>query len=331
MLGLERVLTRGSGRAPRPAPSCGGTRSTRSPACWPSSSHRRSARSRRTATGTAPGTAAATAPSRTPSSTRRPTTTSTPASSTRSRSRAEFNGADPGAVPSVPLPPPDGVREDDRGRRLRRGRARPRHPHPHPPPPPRLAVQARPDDRGLWPTASRTRSWPARSRQRDVPITIQTYAWFARHGSELDRTRVPPRHLRRGAHGARREDERGDPRLPGAAVHRDDGDRAAHREAGLGRLPGLRRRPPARRRRPARPHRAAPLPARPARGGDQLGPDRRRRLRGARAGSGPRPPGAEPGGGEPLPRPLRLDARASSTRPASSTRTTSRRSSAPPV
>ena len=42
----------------------------------------------------------------------------------------------------------------------------------------------------------------------------------------------------------------------------------------------------------------------------------------------PRPPGAEPGRGEPLPRPLRQHARASSTRPASTTRTTSRRSSA---
>ena len=40
--------------------------------------------------------------------------------------------------------------------------------------------------------------------------------------------------------------------------------------------------------------------------------------------------GAQPGGREPLPRPLRLDARASSTRPASTTPTTSRRSSAPP-
>ena len=40
--------------------------------------------------------------------------------------------------------------------------------------------------------------------------------------------------------------------------------------------------------------------------------------------------GAEPGRREPLPRPLRLRRRASSTPPASSTRTTSRRSSAPP-
>ena len=81
---------------------------------------------------------------------------------------------------------------------------------------------------------------------RENPITIQTYAWFARHGGELDRDDVPLRPLRRGAHGTRREDERRDPRVPRAALHRDDGDRAADREAGLGRLPGLGRRPPAR-------------------------------------------------------------------------------------
>ena len=44
--------------------------------------------------------------------------------------------------------------------------------------------------------------------------------------------RVPARHLRRGAHGARREDERRDPQLPGADLHRHDGDRAADRQAG---------------------------------------------------------------------------------------------------
>ena len=80
------------------------------------------------------------------------------------------------------------------------------------------------------------------------------------------------------------------------------------REAGLRRLPGVGRRSPASGRCPARPDRAPSLPPRPPRGGDQLGADRRRRLRRARAGRGPRPPGAEPGGCEPLPRPLRLDA-----------------------
>ena len=49
----------------------------------------------------------------------------------------------------VPLPPSDGFGQDDRGGRLRRGGAAPRHPDPHAPPAPRLAVQARPHDRGL--------------------------------------------------------------------------------------------------------------------------------------------------------------------------------------
>ena len=49
----------------------------------------------------------------------------------------------------------------------------------------------------------------------------------------LDRPRhVPAHHLRRGAHGARGEDLRRDPLVPGADLHRHDGDRAADREAG---------------------------------------------------------------------------------------------------
>ena len=272
--------------------------------------------------------AAATASSPTPSWTRRPTTTSTPASSTRSRSRAEFHGADPGAVTALPVPPPDGLGEDDRGCGIRRRRARPRRPDPHPPPAARLAVQARPDDRGYGDRFADA-SWQARSpptRRPDHDPDVRVVRATRHRARPRD---VPPRPLRRGPHRARREDERSDPRVPRAALHRHDGDRAADREAGLGRLPGLGRRPPARRRCTARPHRAAPQPPRPARGRDQLGPDRRRRLRGARARCGPRPPGAEPGGSEPLSRPLRIDARASSTRRVSSTRTTSRRSSAP--
>ena len=64
--------------------------------------------------------------------------------------------------------------------------------------------------------------------------------------------RVPARDLRRGAHGARREDLGGDPQPERADLHRHDGDRGADREAGLRRLPGLGRRPAARRRRAAR-------------------------------------------------------------------------------
>ena len=120
--------------------------------------------------------------------------------------------------------------------------------------------------------------------------------------------RVPARDLRRGAHRARREDVRGDPLLPGARLHRHDGDRAADREAGLRRLPGLGRRPAAAGRRAPRADRAAALPARPAGRRDQLGADRRRRLRPGDPREDPRPPGAEPGGCEPLPRPLRQHA-----------------------
>ena len=144
---------------------------------------------------------------------------------------------------------------------------------------------------------------------RDDPITIQTYAWFARHGDELSRERLPARDLRRGPHRPRREDVGRDPPLLRAALHRHDRDRAADREAGLRRLPRLGRRPPARRRRAARADRAAALPPRAAGRGDQLGADRRRRLRGARARRSARPLGAQPGGREPLPRPLRRDAR----------------------
>ena len=78
--------------------------------------------------------------------------------------------------------------------------------------------------------------------------------------------RLPARDLRRGPHGARREDERRDPPLHGADLHRHDRDRAADRQAGLGRLPRLGRRPPARRRRAARADRAAALAPRPPRG-----------------------------------------------------------------
>ena len=227
------------------------------------------------------------APTRSP--TRRTTTTSTRASSTTSSASPRFTGRRSRRGPALPLPPPDRLRQDDRGRRLRRGGAPPRRPHPHPPPPARLPVHARPHDRGLRRPLHRRDRARARSRCRDDPITIQTYAWFARHGSETRPQRLPARHLRRGAHRARREDERRDPRLPRAALHRHDRDRAADREAGLRRLPGLGRRPAARRRRAARADRAAALPARAAGGRDQLGADRRRRLRGARARRGSRP------------------------------------------
>ena len=49
----------------------------------------------------------------------------------------------------LPLPASHRVGKDDCGRGIRRGRADARRPHPDPPPPARLAVQPRPDHRGL--------------------------------------------------------------------------------------------------------------------------------------------------------------------------------------
>ena len=55
----------------------------------------------------------------------------------------------PGRRPPLPLPAPDRVRQDDCGRRLRRGGEHDRRPDPHAPPPARLAVQPRAEGRGL--------------------------------------------------------------------------------------------------------------------------------------------------------------------------------------
>ena len=121
--------------------------------------------------------------------------------------------------------------------------------------------------------------------------------------------RVPPRHLRRSAHRSRREDERRDSRAARAALHRHDRDGAADREAGLRRLPCLGGRSAAGGRSTARPDRSTPGPARPAGCGYQLGADRRRGLRGARARRSAGSRGAQPGRREPLPRSLRLHAR----------------------
>ena len=203
----------------------------------------------------------------------------------------EHHGKDPGAEPALPLPPPDRVRQDDRRGRLRRGGAHARRPDPHPPPPARLAVQPRADRRGL--------RRPLRGRD---PQGEEAEAQEPGHRPDLRLVRAPPRRpeprdvpardRRRGAHRARREDEPGDPQLLRPDLHRHDGDRAADRQAGLGRLPRLDRRAAARRRRAPRADRAAALPARAAGRRDLVGADRRRRLRGARPGRGARPPGA---------------------------------------
>ena len=95
------------------------------------------------------------APRSSPSRKRRTRTrtkrSSSPPGPTSSSSRRRPPGPedDPGRGPPLPLPPPDRVRQDDRGRGLRRGGAHPRRPDPHAPAPARLAVRARPEDRGL--------------------------------------------------------------------------------------------------------------------------------------------------------------------------------------
>ncbi len=158
---------------------------------------------------------------------------------------AEHRGKDPGAGPSLPLPSSDRVRQDDRGRRLRRGRTNPRRAHPDPPPPPRHAVPPRAHQRGL--------RRPLRGRH---PEGQGAQATQPGHRPDLRLVRAPlagprpgglqPRDRRRGAHCARREDEHGDPQLLRPDLHRHDGDRAADRQAGLRRLPGLDRRAAAR-------------------------------------------------------------------------------------
>ena len=177
----------------------------------------------------------------------------------RRRAAARVRGRGRRRRAPLPLPPPDGFGQDDRSRRLRRGGALARNPDPHPPPPPRHPVPERPDDGGV------RRALHRRDRDREGAAARRSD-----HDPDLRLVRaprrlalargLPARDLRRGAHGARREDERGDPQLPRADLHRHDRDRAADREAGLGRLPRLGRRPPARGRRTERPDRPAPLP-----------------------------------------------------------------------
>ena len=227
----------------------------------------------------------------------------------RARRRdARVQGRGSRRLTPLPLPPPDGLRQDDRRRRVRRVGAAPRRPDPHPSPPARLPVHARPHDRGLRrPLHRRDRHrHGAAAGQPDHDPDLRLVR--APRGRDLAH-RVPARDLRRGPHGARREDERSDPVVQRADLHRHDGDGAADREAGLGRVPGLGRRPPAGRRRPPRPDRTAAVPPGAARCGDQLGADRRRRLRGARPRGSARPLRPQPGSREPLPRALRHDAR----------------------
>ena len=100
---------------------------------------------------------------------------------------------------------------------------------------------------------------------RDNPLTIQTYAWFARHVDSISRTAYQLV-ICDEAHTALGEKTSAAIRsFPEPDLHRHDGDGAADRQAGLGRLPRLGRRPAAPGRRAPRADRAAALPARAAR------------------------------------------------------------------
>ena len=122
----------------------------------------------------------------------------------------------PGRRAAIPVPSPDRVRQDHRRGGLRRGGAHDGRPHPHPSPAARRPVQPRPHGRGIRRTLHARRSPMSERNPPRNPITIQTYAWFARHVGIAHPHRVPARHLRRGTHRARREDERRDPQLPRA-------------------------------------------------------------------------------------------------------------------
>ena len=86
----------------------------------------------------------------------------------RRRARGRLRRRGSRRRPPLPLPPPDGVGEDDRRRRLRRSSAHARDPDPHAPPTARLAVPARPDDRGLRRPLHRLRSSGARNRSAAI-------------------------------------------------------------------------------------------------------------------------------------------------------------------
>ena len=85
----------------------------------------------------------------------------------------------------LPLPSPDGLREDDRGGGLRGGRTYRRRPHPHAPPAARQPIHRELTAEGygdrLTPEILRGSKPPISN-----PITIQTYAWFARHVGDLN-------------------------------------------------------------------------------------------------------------------------------------------------
>ena len=158
------------------------------------------------------GTATATPRSRSPKrTTSRTTSSSSPPSSTTScRSRCPST-QDPGAVRRYRFRHPTASGQDDRRSRLRRGRPHRRRPDPHAPPPARRPVPAGADRARLRRAvprggARRPHRPPARQPDHDPDVRV------VRPPRRRDRARrLPARHLRRGAHGPRREDLSGDP------------------------------------------------------------------------------------------------------------------------
>ena len=238
----------------------------------------------------------------------------------RGRARARRRGVDeelpsrsgredPGAIRRYRFRHPTASGKTIAAGGLRRVGAHRGRPDPHAPPAARRSVP---------PRAHRARV--RRSRFTDAildgahgcasanPITIQTYAWFARHVGEIARDAYQLV-ICDEAHTALGEKTSAAIRSPRrAGLHRHDRDRGADREAGVRRVPGVGRRPAAGRRCAARPDRAASQPARAAGRRDQPGADRRRRLRGARTCAGTRPRGAQHGRCDALPRAVRRHA-----------------------
>ena len=198
-------------------------------------------------------------------------------------------------------------RQDRRRARLRGGLAHRRHPDPHPPPQPRgpvprRAARPRLQEAHLGAAAEERQRRAARRRPghgRDLPVV--------RAQRRQGLRRVHDRHLRRGAHGARREDERLDPPVDRPGVRRHDRHRRADRAPRDRPLPDadLALRP--RSGRAPRRDRAAALRAHPAGRGRALDRERaaaprrgRPGLRPGRAGRAARPDAVQPGGRRPL-------------------------------
>ncbi len=140
------------------------------------------------------------------------------------------------------------------------------------------------------------------------PITIQTYAWFARHVGTLSRTAYQlvicdEAHTALGEKTSAAIRSFPEPLYVGMTATEQ---LIAKQVSDV--FPASVDDLPARRRRTARADRPAPLTADSSGGRHLVGADRRRRLRPGGAGQGARPRADQPGGREPLPRPLLRDA-----------------------